>query len=193
MFGDIALNRNLVDSRSCIRKAVESKWADAALMITSVVLLVIGVLATCQIFNSIGTANALYLSYGAYMGVACLFVVEMIKIVTKCRFQPIILEDITTDEDVNRIVKKVEVSDRSEGMPDLYFSEITFKNGLTLTAGLVGYSGYLLLNAIENDKMNISREEINERFQSTPSCDGIYRGEKNGAEVLKSIFENRWL
>jgi hypothetical protein len=199
MFGEVVLNRYLVDSRSCIRKAAESKWSDAALLITSCALLVIGILATCQIFNSIGTTNALYLSYGAYAGSACLFIAEMIKIAAKCRYQPInmdVIESLNTDHDLNAIVKKVEVPNIcSETFSGLYFSEITFTNGQTLRAGLFGYTGYLFLNAIDIHKINMSREDINSRFTSTPTRDGIYQEEQNGAEVLKSILliEYEWL
>jgi hypothetical protein len=198
MFGEVVLNRYLVDSRSCIRKAAESKWSDAALLITSCALLVIGILATCQIFNCIGTTNALYLSYGAYAGSACLFIAEMIKIAAKCRYQPInmdVINSLNTDQDMNAIIKKVEVPDTSEGRPGNYFSEITFTNGQTLIAPLFGYTGYLFLNAIDIHKINISREDICNRFPITDTRSSIYEGQENGAEVLKSILliEHRYL
>jgi len=59
----------------------ESKWPEAILIVSGIACVIIGALASAGIFNSIGTLNAAYLSYGMY-GTAALFLLGgVIKIV----------------------------------------------------------------------------------------------------------------
>jgi len=67
----------------CAQKIKTSKWTDVALMVSGVALLVIGILASVGLLNSMGAANALFLSYGMYCGAALLFLAEIIKVSLK--------------------------------------------------------------------------------------------------------------
>jgi hypothetical protein len=75
---------NGVFHRECLSNIVKSKWTDVALIASTIVFLLIGILASSGIFNSIGSSQAAYLSYGMYGGAAVLFVAEIIKRVTLC-------------------------------------------------------------------------------------------------------------
>lgn len=172
----------LVDERPCIQQAFESENAHSILLATSVALLIIGLLATLNAFDCIGTTNALYLSYGAYVGAACLFIAEMIKIATKSRFEPINLEEITSDRSVNAIVKRVEISNMDEHAS--YNAKIFFTNGETIETYLGGRRGYFFLNAIDDHKINRSREEINLHFEGYSDPDSMERLISVSAEVL---------
>src|SRR5690625_1153126 len=93
-------NSNLVDNRLFIRKAFESKWMHIVLIAYSIALFAIGYLATAHHHLIIGATNALYLSYGAFVGSAFLFIAEIMKIAMKCNFTPINLDKIKTDEEI---------------------------------------------------------------------------------------------
>jgi hypothetical protein len=75
---------NGVFHRECLQNMVKSKWTDVALIVGTIVFLLIGILASSGVFNSIGTSQAAHLSYGMYGGAALLFVAEIIKRVTLC-------------------------------------------------------------------------------------------------------------
>jgi len=79
MFSETSNVRDLGIHTTCLQKVQESKWTDAALIISSAALLVIGILASIGVFNFIGTANAAYLSYGMYGGTALFFIIEIIR------------------------------------------------------------------------------------------------------------------
>lgn len=67
------------NSSSYWTKIQNSKWTDATLLTGAVALLVIGLMASSNVFNAIGTAQATYLSYGMYGGAALLSTLEIIK------------------------------------------------------------------------------------------------------------------
>lgn len=162
-FGPIHPTTNrLVDERPCIQQAFESENTHSVLLATSVALLIIGLLATLNAFDCIGTTNALYLSYGAYAGAACLFIAEMIKIATKSRFEPIKLQELVNDRDVNAVVKKIVISNMDE--QGICRAKIFFTNSQSIETTLRGQRGYRFLNAIDDEKFNLSRELINQHF-----------------------------
>jgi len=74
---------NFAHTPSCLEKAKDSKWIDAALIVSAAALLIIGILASVGVFNFIGVTNAAFLSYGMYGGVALLLIAEAVKVIVK--------------------------------------------------------------------------------------------------------------
>lgn len=183
----ITLSTNLIDNRPFIQKVIESKWNDVALIIASFALLVIAVSASVHVFDHIGATNALYLSYGAYAGGVCLFVAEIIRIITNCRYQKIKLEDINSDDSVNAIIMNIEIDINRP-----FHFKIVFVNGLSINPILNDGRGKLLLRAIDPHKIHIddTREMIvGYRFGHR---DSISHSETSAAEVLKDILQGRY-
>jgi hypothetical protein len=182
------LSTNLVDNRPFIQKVIESEWNDVALITTSIALLVIAVLASVHVFDHMGAMNALYLSYGTYAGGVCLFVAEIIRIVTNCRCQRIKLEEITSDDSVNALIMSIEIDINRP-----FHFKIVFVNGLSINPILNDGRGKLLLRAIDPHKIHIddTREMI--VGYRLGLREYISQRETSAAEVLKDILQGRYL
>jgi hypothetical protein len=73
---------------SCVHTIMESRWTDVALLTSFAAFFVIGILASSGVFNSIGAANAVYLSYGMYASSALFLSAEIVKIAIKRHSTP---------------------------------------------------------------------------------------------------------
>jgi len=67
---------------SCWKQVIESKWIDAALVVGGVALLVIAVLASVGVLNSMGANTATHLSYVMYIGGVAFLLIEFVKIIS---------------------------------------------------------------------------------------------------------------
>lgn len=132
---------------SCFRAVKErSTYADVALVVSSVTLLVIGMLATAGVFNFIGTTNAAYLSYGMYGAAALLFIVLAIKCIRNCA-------KLATQRSLSEPITKMVVP-HVMGDSMLYRGKCTieFENGETVNVRMEGAEIFRMIQEVGYDK-----------------------------------------
>ncbi len=72
----------------CSQRFIHSRAADTVLIVTTLTLLVLGILATFNYLPFLGSSQS-YFSYGMYGGAGLLTLLEIVKIALSCRKEPI--------------------------------------------------------------------------------------------------------
>lgn len=164
----------------------ESKWTDIVLITSCVAFLIIGILASTGLLDSMGTTNASSFSYGMYTGAALFCMAEVIKIALNCCAQeknP--FDEAFLKKSVNEQITRIEFSPAwAESFPIQGRCTITFSNGIKQDLGVNGYEAHALIRAIGRNKCSYVGYPDRHPENNLLS----YASETTAQSVLKPVF-----